>query len=47
MDKVGDGDNENGGKGSLWDCADDIFFALWNGEKYSYADMEIGIEEIL
>lgn len=34
---VGNGDGENGGKGSLWNCATEIFKSLKNYETYEYA----------
>lgn len=33
---VGDGDGENGGAGSLWNCAKEIRDVLENGDRYSY-----------
>lgn len=43
---VGHGDNENGGKGSLWNCAPDIFQTLWEEKEYSYADVSVKIIEV-
>ena len=39
-----DGDSENGGKGSLYNCADDIFKTLFNGGTYYYADCRFKVE---
>lgn len=41
-----DGDGENGGMGSLWRCAKEIYDSLANGHRYQYADCEWWIEEI-
>jgi len=35
---IGNGDGENGGEGSLWRCAREIYDTISKGEKYSYAD---------
>lgn len=34
---IGNGDGENGGKGSLWNCATEILNSLKNYEVYEYA----------
>ena len=39
FDILADGDGENGGKGSLYNCADEIFHSLFNGGTYAYADL--------
>ena len=41
-----DGDGENGGMGSLWRCAKEIYDSLANGHRYQYADCEWWIEKI-
>ena len=41
-----DGDGENGGMGSLWRCAKEIYDSLANGHHYQYADCEWWIEKI-
>lgn len=38
MQEMGDGDSENGGKGSLKNCYGDIFNALMAHGNYQYAD---------
>lgn len=37
--EIGGGDNENGGEGSLWRCAKEIYDRLAKGEVYSYGDL--------
>lgn len=37
---LGEGDGDNGGKGSLWNCAPEIYAVLSEGKTYSYADQE-------
>lgn len=41
-----DGDGENGGNGSLWRCAREIYDFLESGTHYAYADCEWWIEKI-
>lgn len=43
---LGDGDGENGGKGSLYNCADEIFTILFNGTGYCYADCTFAVRPI-
>ena len=45
FEELGDGDGENGGEGSLWRCAKEIYDCLASGGHYCYADMEWWIEE--
>ena len=35
---LGNGDGENGGEGSLWRCAREIYDAIASGKVYTYAD---------
>ena len=35
---LGNGDGENGGEGSLWRCAREIYDAIAGGKVYTYAD---------
>ena len=35
---LGNGDGENGGEGSLWRCAREIYDAITGGKVYTYAD---------
>lgn len=44
--EVGNGDGENGGAGSLWRCAREIYDSLRRGTKYTYADITWWIESI-
>ena len=44
--EVGNGDGENGGAGSLWRCAREIYDSLRRGAKYTYADITWWIESI-
>lgn len=41
---LGNGDNENGGAGSLWRCAQSIYDTLKNGGVYVYADCKFWVE---
>lgn len=43
--EIGSGDCENGGKGSLWNCAPEIhaFLEKANGGAYEYADVKISL----
>jgi len=41
---VGNGDGENGGEGSLWRCAREIYDTLESGGVYSYADCQWRLE---
>ena len=41
---LGNGDNENGGRGSLWRCAQFIYDTLKNGDVYVYADCKFWVE---
>lgn len=43
---LGNGDGENGGKGSLWHCAGEIYDILESGKHYSYADKEWWTEKM-
>lgn len=43
--EVGNGDNENGGKGSLWRCSKEIYDTLKDGYSYSYADCNWQLEK--
>lgn len=43
---LGEGDGDNGGKGSLWNCAPEIYAVLSEGKTYSYADQEWFIKEV-
>lgn len=40
---LGNGDGENGGVGSLWRCAKEIYDTIASGKKYSYANYEFYI----
>ena len=44
--EIHDGDNENGGKGSLWNCAPEIYRMLGEHGVYEYADFSIRIDII-
>ena len=46
FNELHDGDGENGGAGSLWRCAREIYDALKTGTHYAYADCEWWIEKI-
>ena len=37
---LGNGDGENGGNGSLWRCAREIYDIIESGKRYSYADQK-------
>lgn len=41
---LGNGDNENGGMGSLWRCAQSIYDTLRNGSVYEYANCKFWVE---
>lgn len=41
--QLGDGDNENGGRGSLRNCYGDIFNCFLSDGHYEYADCEFSI----
>ena len=41
---LGNGDSENGGEGSLWRCAKDIYDTLKSGGVYVYADCKFWVE---
>lgn len=43
--ELGDGDGENGGKGSLKNCYGDIWNALYDTGRYDYADCRFTITE--
>ena len=43
--QLGDGDGENGGKGSLKNCYGGIWNYLYDGGKYYYADLVFSITE--
>lgn len=45
FEEMGNGDMENGGKGSLWNCAPDIYACLEGGNRYSYANCTWWMEE--
>ena len=47
FNELHDGDGENGGEGSLWRCAREIYDFLRSGTHYSYADCEWWIESSL
>lgn len=40
-----DGDGENGGKGDLVNCSQEIFEAFARSGRYSYADVEFSMEK--
>lgn len=42
--EIHDGDNENGGKGSLWNCAPEIYRMLGEHGVYEYADLSVKID---
>lgn len=46
LNLMGDGDNENGGKGSLKNCRDEIITTLEMYNSYSYADWEFYIKPL-
>ena len=46
LNLMGDGDNENGGKGSLKNCRDEIVTTLELNDSYSYADWEFRIKPL-
>ena len=45
--ELGDGDNENGGSGSLENCRGDIFNAFMSTGHYEYADCRFEIIPLL
>lgn len=46
FNELHDGDGENGGAGSLWRCAREIYDSLATGTHYVYADCEWWIEKL-
>jgi len=46
ISELGDGDGENGGKGSLKNCIDEIAKAFEHGGNYCYADCEFVLAEV-
>lgn len=46
ISELGDGDGENGGKGSLRNCIDEIAKAFEHGGNYCYADCEFVLAEV-
>ena len=45
--EMGDGDGENGGKGSLKNCIDDIVKAFLECGGYAYADCTFDLREVV
>lgn len=41
---LGNGDNENGGKGSLWRCSQSIYDTIRSGNVYVYANCKFWME---
>ena len=41
---LGNGDNENGGRGSLWRCSQYIYDAIRSGNVYEYANCKFWVE---
>ena len=41
---LGNGDNENGGKGSLWRCSQSIYDTIRSGNVYEYANCKFWVE---
>lgn len=46
ISELGDGDGENGGKGSLKNCIDDIVTCFMAGHSYYYADCVFSFREV-
>ena len=44
FNKLGNGDNENGGKGSLWRCSQSIYDTIRSGSVYEYANCKFWVE---
>lgn len=47
ISEMGDGDGENGGKGSLKNCIDEIAKMFEDGGRYCYADCTFDIREVV
>lgn len=44
--ELGDGDGENGGKGSLKNCVEEIWNEIYHTGRYEYADMIFTMEVV-